>query len=240
MLRALGFGQPESTDIKKEVFNPNDQRHLNFIDERLQQFSARRDALLSFDKKMVGVMGLDTFVWLSGFTGGWGPYLAVAGYMAIYFSAKGYGRDHMQHEFDQSLDETYAIYKWCANGRTPAVVTNEPRFQELLTAIIPFALDWRELLPWDLSRINRQDISERVLEIFEHSPHRLPLMLQKLSVTPARTSEVVVLRVPEPDKWVYQSRPYLFFAETAANAKLKWYGHRFDQEAEVAPQQRKG
>lgn len=240
LMRALGLGHSGPIDIKKEIFNPNDQRHLDFIDERLQDFSAKRDALLSMDQKMVGAMGVDTFVWLSGFTGGWGPYLAVAGYLGIYFYAKSAGRDQLQQEFDHALDEVYAIYHWCAAQRPPLVVTSEAKFQELLSAIIPFALDWRELLPWDLSRIHTDSISERVLEIFEQSPHKLPLMLQRPAVTPPRTNEVVVLRLPEPDKWVYQSRPYRFFAESAANAKLKWYGHRFEKEATEQPQPRKG
>lgn len=252
MLRALGSfvglgsvaeaTNPSLLNINETKFNPKDASHINFIDERLQNFLGKRDALLAIDKKMEIAGGVDTLIWMSGFTGGWGPYLAIAGYLAIYFSAKSYGRDNMKHEFDVALDELFAIYHWYTKDQGP-VVTHMPRFQELLSAIIPYTLDWQKLIVWDLKQLGRNDISSRVINIFEQSPHKAIAPLLKLDVKPLSPSlpPPPVLGLPDPKTWIYENNPYQFFAETAANAKLKLlYGHGFDKETQEAPQPRRG
>lgn len=252
MLRALGsyVGLGSGTDasnpglikINETKFDPTNASHINFIDERLQNFHAKRDALLSIDKKMEIAMGVDTLIWMSGFTGGWGPYLAAAGYLAIYFSAKSYGRDSMKREFDGALDELYAIYHWYTKDQGPAV-THMPRFQELLSAMIPYTLDWQKLIVWDLKQLGRNDISSRVVDIFEQSPHKAiaPLLKYDVKPQPVNLPSPPILGIPNPQTWIYENNPYQFFAETRANVKLKLlYGHSFEKEAQEVPQLRKG
>lgn len=241
MLRALGFGAPEVTDINKEIYDPNNQRHIEYVDERLKNFIAKRDAMLSFDKKVAAAMGLDTLVWLSGFTGGWGPYLALAGYLAIYLAAKEkYGRDQVKQEFHDALNEMFAVYYWYAKGKGPAL-TFDPGYQKLLSAILPFTLDWRKLIFWEMGRLNKSYISPLIVEMFEQSPHAAAAALLKLDVEPKPAQDPVLPAVlPDPKGWVVNSRPYLFFAETTANAKLKIYGQRFEDGITGAYQLRKG
>ena len=49
---------PGLININETKFNPQDASHINFIDERLQNFLGKRDALLSIDKKMELAMPL--------------------------------------------------------------------------------------------------------------------------------------------------------------------------------------
>lgn len=227
--RLLGYGEPETTDIHQEAYNPNSERHIKHIDERLANFNAKRDALLSLDQKAAAAAGLDTFVWLSGFTGGWGPYFAIAGYLAIYYCANEYyGRNHIKGEFDAALQEMFSIYHWVAIGKGPAI-THQPKYQELLSAILPFTSDWRSLVFWDLGHAPTK-IPAKILNIFEQSPHAaaIPLLKPDAETLPQTPSAQVVV-LPDPRDWVTKTRPYAFFAETAANAKLKIYGQNFEE-----------
>lgn len=253
MLRAIGTylgmsanteaaSNPKLLDITKTKFDPQNADHLTHIDERLQNFTAKRDALLSFDKKMMMAMGLDTVLWLSGFTGGWGPYVALAGYLFIYYSAKQYGRDTLKHDFDGALDEMYSIYQWYTKEQGPAV-TNQPRYQELLSALIPFTNNWQKLIFWDLKHLGHNEISPRVVEIFEQSPHKAVAGVLQLDTQPAKIEmpKAPIFGLPDPQSWVAKSGHYQFFVETAANAKLKLlYGHDFENEVKEVPQPRRG
>lgn len=247
MLRTLGsyvgWGTTEASnsqqlDINKTIFNPKDAAHINFIDERLQNFIGKRDALMTFDYWAEAAMAADTTIWLLGIVG---PYLAIPGYVAIYFAAKQLGHDRLKQEFDVALDELFAIYQWYTKDQGPAV-THQPRFQELLSAIIPYALDWQKLVVWDLKQLGHNDISPRVAEIFEDSPHKAVAPLMKLDTRPINpAAPTPPILIPNPKTWLTQSNQFQFFTETAANAKLKLlYGHSFENEVREVPQPRKG
>lgn len=211
-------------DIKTEKFDSQNPRHLSFIDNRLQNFIAKRDAIQSFDNKMLGAMAVETFVW---FGGAWGVYVAAAGYLATYLTAKyTFGRDQLQKDFDEALDELFDVYRWNAADQTPAI-SHQPKFQEMLEVMIPYVTDSRMLMLWDLSRVNQYEMSDRYLEIFANAPHPVIFVMNKpANQAPKQTPATQVPSLPDPQKWIYESNPYKFFAETKANAKLRLlYAH---------------
>ncbi|HTM63759.1 MAG TPA: hypothetical protein VL360_04595 [Gammaproteobacteria bacterium] len=224
-------------DIKLEKFDSQNGRHLTFIDERLQNFIARRDAIQSFDIKMLSAMALETFAW---FGGAWGMYIAAAGYVATYLTAKyTFGRDQLQKEFDQALDDLFDVYRWYAKDQTPAI-SHQPKFQEMLEVMIPFVTNSKELMLWDLSRVNQYEMSDRYLEIFAKAPHPVIFVMNKPANQPAKPAQAPqIANLPDPQKWIWESNQYKFFAETKANAKLRLlYGH--DLKTEVTEKPRVG
>lgn len=248
MLRALGLGGDDhhsnQLDMKVEIFNPSDQNHLNWIDAQIKDFNAARDRLLDFDRKLVMAGSANTLLWLSGMMGGWGPYIAAAGYIAISIAAGTYyGRDKLQKEFTESLNHLYQVYRW-AGEKQSVGITRHPQGIKLVESLIPFTQDWRELILWNLTEVRREDVSPRFIELFMQSPHRVAILLggqqdnsilsNMLRRNTHAPNQVVVLE--DPRETIIKNKWYQFFARTAADAKLTWYGHQFKSEESEAAQ----
>ena len=241
------FAQSEDltrrVDFETEKFNLQDKRHLQCLDDNLNDFITKRDALHKFDKvAFAAAAGVTALLGIGLF----GRYLSATAYAAIFVLAKTkYGRDKLSLEYDQALDELFKTYVWYSKDQTP-IVTFQPKFLEMLEALLPCTKDYRKLLLWDISK-NPQEISDKFLKLFAESPHHVVFVLDKHPETTKQQAPVpsalesysnLVLPVVNIK---LSDIPYLGFfsgatqvmARTADDAKMNLlYGHDFEAKTE--------
>ena len=238
---AIGLGQPED----KVKFDPKNAEHLTIIEEKLKTFITKRDQLTSFDKYAYGgAAALDTVGWLLGF---YGITLTVLGYIAIGIAmSQQCGRQKFKLEFDKAAKDLFEVYNWYAKDQKP-VLSFDAKYIQLLEALLPVTQDWRQLLPWDLTKVSPYEISPGFIKAFEESPHHVVLVLNKQEEDTARKGKqndlLSLLPMAGVEEQMKSNRYYQFFtdstqvfARTAADVKLKvLYGQSFDQEQGVTP-----
>jgi len=246
MLRALGFGQPESVDRDQEDFDPTSERCWSYVDEHLKYFEEKRNQLLALDAKLeLGMCALPLFMWQLGLIG---PISSIIADLVLgYAVASSYDRGTMRQNFDKALDEVHAIYRWCAKKQSPAI-SHDPRFLAMLEAIIPFTQDWETLVPWNFSKAATHEVSDRYLEIFAKSIHHVTNLLPKQDKDPSLLSQLMgkkddmieLPKLPNVKEHVTSNKWYQLFATVNATVKLNMYGHQFDLKDKQGMTSRKG
>ena len=117
---------PRMIDIKSVRFDSDSNAHRTFIADHIRKFTATHDKLVDLDQKVGAAVGVCTLLYFGGLSG----YITIAGYASTYYLAtQVYHRNELQQEFDQSLKEMGAIYRWCAP---------HPASEELARVIQPF------------------------------------------------------------------------------------------------------
>ena len=240
-MKELIYGKPEAPDLTSEKYLPGSELHATFINAKLKDFTEKYNLLYGVDTRVGAGIAATTLLFVRGWLG---LFTVIPAYVGVYYAAlQYYDRSKLQTDFDQSLDELYSIYVWCAKGQTPQI-THDANYLALLEAIMPCTDNSHELIPWPLTMENRREFSDRYIQILMQSPQRLEMLINKPK---AQTSSLpqwlsgftqlfvkpdevpAQLKLLDPQQ-VYGNRWYQFFATTAANAKLARYGHQFDRE----------
>jgi hypothetical protein len=168
----------EEIDFNKDKFNPRNGRHVELLKQKLSQFETSLKALRGFDVTIYGSPVLiNSAIWLIG-AYRWPTALLVDVAIALAMNQNYFGRAKFKNEFDQAYNELLNAYKWYTKEARPEL-TQDPMCLELLGALIPYTKDWRQLVFFDLGSVSPNDISPKFIDIFEHSPHRVVLVLNK-------------------------------------------------------------
>lgn len=124
--------------FSSDNYNPRNQEHIDLVQNELKAFEASRDALYSTDSKITAGIVFNSLLIMSGTIMGTIGTIALVAYVAQYADRK-----ETAAKFQEQLQKTVDLYKWCAAKDPEALAKSDPNFAALSKAVAPH-LNWKD------------------------------------------------------------------------------------------------
>lgn len=220
----------QEINLATTVFNPENPAHRALLTKRLETFKTKAQEIWTMDKWYGVVITGEVLLCASSV---FSFLMGAVGMCGLFYTAlKVSERSKYQTDFDRAKQELYDVYQWSA--KLGPIMTHDGQFQAIAKALLTCTLDYKQLMPWDLTKVENQILSSQFLTILEESPHRVKMIFNgqdtkqvKLPVWLQPMAAVVNPLAALDPRQLANNRWTKFGADTANYAALTWYGTEF-------------